>query len=116
MADLARIMNAAEALRRAFRPVRDVADKAGEVSVIAEVRLRDELDKLELAKGTRGQFRGKVPGSSMGRGYGKGSSGGSRGEPPEEVTLRELGISKKRAARALRLASGAASGDWNGTI
>jgi hypothetical protein len=113
MADLARIMNAAEALRRAFRPVREVADKAGEVLVIAEVRLREELDKVGLATGTRGQKLKAGPGRGR-----RGKTSDAVLEPPVSggPTLSELGISKKRSARSRRLASGAASGDWNGTI
>jgi hypothetical protein len=99
-------MNAAAAPRRAFRPVHEVADKAGEVSVVAEVRLGEEINKVELAKGTRGQFRGRKKGAGRGKGGGKGSSaGGTVLElPAEEITLRDLGISRKRSARSKRLA------------
>src|SRR5215831_17635274 len=94
-AELMRILNVAEALRRAFKPVHSVANKAGEVSVEAEARLGKELKKLPLATGTRGQLRGTSKGSK------RCHSGGRVSEPPESgPSLQELGVTKKRSTRS----------------
>jgi N6-adenosine-specific RNA methylase IME4 len=92
MADLARILNASEALRRAFKPVHEVADKAGEVSIAAEARLGVELKKLPVVNpGKRGGKR-RLDGSRTVRSNDSGPS------------LSELGVTKKRSARSKRLA------------
>jgi N6-adenosine-specific RNA methylase IME4 len=102
MVDLARILNASEALRRAFRPLHEVANRAGEVSIAAEKRLGAELKKLPVAKGTQGQLRGAKPGKRGRRGV---ITGGAVVEPPVKgPTLAELGVTKKRSARSKRLA------------
>lgn len=89
----------AAALQMRFKPVKNVADRAGEVWIAAEVRVGLELAKLPKAKGTRGTLRGKPKGE-------RGSSGRALVEPPDESapTLAELGVAKKRAARARKLA------------
>ena len=58
----------------------------------------EELNELEPAKGTRGSFRGKPKG--------RGSSGGPIMELPDDSapTLAEMGVNRKYAARAKRLA------------
>ena len=79
--------NKAASLQRAFKPVKDVADKAGEIWVDAEVRLDEELSKIERAKGGRPKT-------------------GPITEPVSDApTLAELGVSKKRAAAATKLAA-----------
>ena len=93
-ADLEMIANGAAFIHRMFKPLyKDVSDRAGEVWVSAEVKLGDELERLPKAKGTRGVMRGRD------------SSGGTKRAPPEKTTptLAELGIAKKRSARAKRL-------------
>lgn len=87
--------NTAAGLQRAFKPVKDVADRAGEVWIKGERRLAEELAKIPKAKGTRGQIRGSTDGS-----------GGAILEPPEDdaPALADLGVAKKRAARARRIA------------
>jgi N6-adenosine-specific RNA methylase IME4 len=96
---LERAANKAAGLQREFKPVQEVADRAGEVWIAAEDKLARELARIERAKGTRGQIRGKPKGH--------GSSGGAIMGPPDEddaPTYAELGVSKKRAARAKKLA------------
>ncbi|MCP3471367.1 S-adenosylmethionine-binding domain-containing protein [Bradyrhizobium sp. CCGUVB1N3] len=90
--------NAAAGYQRMFKPVKAVADRAGEVWVEAEVRIGEERKKVGKAKGTRGQFRGKPKG--------EGSSGSPIVAPPDEAvpTVLELGIDKKRLLRAEKLA------------
>ena len=54
----------------------------------------------KMAKGTRGQIRGKKAGTSKGRGRGKGSSsGGVKKTPPEEKseTLESIRVDKNLA-------------------
>jgi len=68
--------------------------EAGEMWVNAEAKIGIELAKLPKAKGTRGQGRPKL--------------GGSKSVPPrsdEPATLEELGVDKKRATRAQKLAA-----------
>jgi hypothetical protein len=79
-------------LQRAFKPVKDVADRAGEVWVAAEVKLAVELDRQGPAKGAAGPGRGKA-GSKAGPAF------------TDAPTLAELGVAKKRAARAKKLAA-----------
>jgi hypothetical protein len=88
----------------------DVSNRAGTVGVKAEWRLGVELAKIPKAKGTRGQFAGKV------------FTGDSKSETPvknprnlpaavalpssDAPTLAELGmLDRKQAARAQKLAT-----------
>ena len=92
------IANTAAIYQRIFKSVSEVADRAGEVWINAEVKIGEELAKLPKAKGTRGNLRGKPKGS--------GSSGGAIFSPPDGTATRaEIGIAKKRAARAIKLAA-----------
>jgi N6-adenosine-specific RNA methylase IME4 len=83
----------AAAVQQAFRPVKEVSDRAGEIWIAADVRLAEELDKLPKAKGAIGQ---------AGPGRGK---RGAKVEPRFDgaPTLKELGVTKKRAARGRKL-------------
>jgi N6-adenosine-specific RNA methylase IME4 len=99
--DLETIASAAEAIHRTFKPLyKDVSDRAGEVWIKAEIRLGAELKKIPPNKGTRGQ---RLP-AGPGRGR-KGKTGQTLLELPvsDIPTLAELGIAKKRSARAKRL-------------
>jgi hypothetical protein len=80
-------------VQQAFRPVKEVSDRAGEIWIAADVRLAEELDKLPKAKGAIGQ---------AGPGRGK---RGAKVEPRFDgaPTLKELGVTKKRAARGRKL-------------
>ena len=80
------ISAAASAIQRTFRPVKDVADRAGEVWTHAEIKLAEELEKLPKAKGGE-QFHQYPTGSHL--------------EPVP--TLAEMGVDKKRAWRAKQL-------------
>ena len=95
---LERIANRAAGLQREFQKVTHVAARAGTTWVKAVVRVGEELNELEPAKGTRGSFRGKPKG--------RGSSGGPIMELPDDSapTLAEMGVNRKYAARAKRLA------------
>jgi N6-adenosine-specific RNA methylase IME4 len=105
----------AEAIQKRFRPVQEVADRAGEVWTEAEIKLRDELDKLEKPR------RGKL---NTGPGPGRGKKGKKTVNAESELTvlgadtdepggtipfsrggptLKELGIAPKRASRAKQL-------------
>lgn len=75
----------AAAIQQTFRPVKDVADKAGSVWIAADIRLAEELEKLGKAKGGRPRKTG------------------AESEPVIAPTLAELGVDKKRASRAKRL-------------
>jgi N6-adenosine-specific RNA methylase IME4 len=83
---LDKIANQAAGMQRAFKPVKDVADRAGEVWIAAEEKLAEELEKQPKAVGTRGQL-----------------AGGSKRVPPAAPTLKDKGVDKKRAARAKKL-------------
>lgn len=72
--------------------MKDVADRAGEVWITAETKLAEELDRLPKAKGDQGN-----PG---GRGAKNVRSQDGSAHPP---TLQDLGIDKKRAARARKI-------------
>jgi N6-adenosine-specific RNA methylase IME4 len=80
------ISAAASAIQRTFRPVKEVADRAGEVWTHAEIKLAEELEKLPKAKGGE-QFHQHPTGSDL--------------EPVP--TLSEMGVDKKRAWRAKQL-------------
>jgi hypothetical protein len=106
MADLTRILNAAEALRRAFRPLHEVADRAGAVSVAAEARLSEELKKLPVVQGTRGQIK---------KGAG-GVKGGAVVEPPiSGPTLKEIGCRRSGRGGKRRL-DGSRTDDLTGVV
>jgi hypothetical protein len=92
------IANAAAGYQRQFKPVSDVADRAGEVWISAEAKIGIELAKLPKAKGTRGQFRGKPKG--------EGPSGVSiKATPDETPSIIDIGLTHKRATRAQKLAA-----------
>jgi hypothetical protein len=75
----------------------------GRGGAAAEMKLADELDKMERAKGTRGNLAGKSSGTGKGQGKAKRKvTGGAALEPPVTPTLKEMGVDKKRAARARR--------------
>jgi hypothetical protein len=90
---LNKIANAARGYQNTFRDVKGVSDRSGELWVRAEVKLATELATMPLATGSRGTFRGRD------------SSGSAILEPPENdtPTLEELGVDKKRSARAKHL-------------
>lgn len=81
------LANAAAGLQRRFRPIKDVADRAGEVWIAAEVRVGEELEKQPKAKGGEQHHKG------------------TRSKLEPVPTLAELGVARKRAARARRLAA-----------
>jgi N6-adenosine-specific RNA methylase IME4 len=84
---LDKVANTAAGMQRAFKPVKEVADRAGEVWIAAEEKLAEELEREPKAVGTRGQFIGRA-----------------KTEPPKSApTLAEKGVDKKRAARAKKL-------------
>jgi hypothetical protein len=74
------------------KPVFHVADRAGEVWVNAEAKIGSELAKLPKAKGRAGPGRGKA-GAKAGPAF------------DDAPTLAELGVNKKRATRAQKLAA-----------
>jgi N6-adenosine-specific RNA methylase IME4 len=90
---LERAAHKAAGLQREFKPVQAVADRAGEVWIEAENKLGRELARI-----------GPATGVSL---KGRDAFGGAIIEPPKDdtPTLAELGIPKKRAARAKKLAS-----------
>jgi N6-adenosine-specific RNA methylase IME4 len=82
------IANAAAGYQRQFKNVFAVSERAGEVWVGAEVKIGTELAKLPKAKPSgANQFKDRS----------------RKGTDP--ATIKELGLTKKRAARALRLAA-----------
>jgi N6-adenosine-specific RNA methylase IME4 len=101
---LAHLAKNATDIQRRFKPIKEVADKAGQIRIEADLRLEEELRKLPKAKGTRGHLRGSRPGRA-GKGAGQGKrSGGTILAPPDNTpTLAELGVDKKWAARARSL-------------
>jgi len=93
--------NKAAAVQLAFKDVKIVSDRAGELVVAADVVFAERLDEVGKAEGTRGTLTGKD------------SSGGYNLSPPEGATptLAELmpdisrSLAKKRSARARKLAA-----------
>jgi N6-adenosine-specific RNA methylase IME4 len=85
------IARTAAAYQHAFRPVKEVADRAGTVQALAMRKIGTELAKLPKAKGNAGPGRGKA-GSKAGPAFN------------DAPTLKDLGVSKKRAAKAKKLA------------
>ena len=89
------MVNAASAYQRAFRKVKDVSDRAGEVQVEADERLHVELSRIGTAKGAAGQA-----------GPGRGKRGAKVEQRFEDgPSLAELGVDRKWAAQAHRIAS-----------
>lgn len=98
LAAVEQIANMAAGYQRAFKPVKDVADQAGGVWIKAERKIGKENEKLDekLGKARRGRAgpgRGKKLGTIVRPGF-------SKGGPTNE----EKGLTKKRAARAAKLA------------
>lgn len=95
----------AESFQRRWRPITEVANRAGTCWIDAEVRIAEERAKLPTATGGRRQLAGKQPGTSKGKGRGKGSSSGTKVSALEEKvpTDAELGLGKRLAARARKL-------------
>jgi N6-adenosine-specific RNA methylase IME4 len=89
------LANKAAGMQRAFKDVEAVANEAGDVWADAEIRVRQEYDKLERAKGTRGQIARDVGGRIK--------PGGLKSIPPGDPTITELGLDKNRLARGKRL-------------
>ena len=85
------------AIQRRWKPVKDVADRAGELWTEAEGKIGDELAIVGKAKGTRGTLRGKPEGGKP--------SGRAVMAPPDKdaPSAKELGISKRQATRARKL-------------
>lgn len=96
LAAVEQIANMAAGYQRAFKPVKDVADQAGGVWIKAERKIGKENEKLGKVKvGRAGPGRGKKRGTIMGPRFSF-----SKGGP----TNKEKGLTKKRAARAVKLA------------
>jgi hypothetical protein len=74
--------------------VHEVADRAGEVWISAEARIGKELAKLPKAKGGQPYQKRSTQNQSTGSKTG-----------PVEPTLKEYGVTKKRATRAQKLAA-----------
>lgn len=91
----------ADGLQRRWRPVKDIADRAGECQIAACVKRGEEKGKIELAAGTRGQ----IVGGKKGTGRGKRETGDTILAPPvsSAPTLKELGIAPKDSARDNKL-------------
>jgi hypothetical protein len=85
------LADAAAGFQRRWKPVKDVADRAGECWVDADVKRGQELAKVPKAIGTRGNFLGgsnKAP---------------PRTKPKDDVPTRaEMHVGKEEAARSLR--------------
>lgn len=97
------LADVAAGLQRRWRPVKDVADRAGECWGEAVAKLGDELARVGKAKGTRGTMAGKQPGTSP-KGKG-GATGKAVLAPPVAAapSAKELGISKRQATLARKL-------------
>jgi N6-adenosine-specific RNA methylase IME4 len=89
-------------LQRRWRPVKEVADRAGECWVAAETKLGEELQRTPKATGTRGQLNG----GKKGTGRGTRKTGEAVLEPPvsDVPSDAERGIGKRQGARARKLA------------
>jgi hypothetical protein len=93
----------AQELQRRWRPVKVVADRAGECWTEAEDKLGEELAALPKATGTRGQLAGKQPGTAK-KGKGRGYTGEAKLVPPVyPPTDADRGVGKRQAARARKL-------------
>lgn len=84
-AELNTAANKAAAWKRAFEPIAEVSNKAGLVWAKAERYPGSELAAAPMAKGAAVKGVGKR---------------GSKGEPRCESTPKEMGVAKKRSARA----------------
>jgi N6-adenosine-specific RNA methylase IME4 len=105
-AALDQIARTAKATQYAFRDVKIVADRAGELWITGECVLSGHLAELPKAKGTRGQIKGGRGGRGKGGGKGRSIGGAILELPMENIpTLEQLGIDKQRAARAHRIAA-----------
>jgi len=89
LAAVEQIANAAAGYQRAFKPVKDVADQAGEVWINADAKIGQELERIGKSKGGK-PYQKKYTGSKV---------------IPVKPSNKELGLTKKRAARARKLAS-----------
>jgi N6-adenosine-specific RNA methylase IME4 len=89
--DLDRISDVAAGLQRMFRPLPEAANRAGVVVVKAETKVGAARAAMPKATGAAGPGRGKA-GSKAGRAF------------TDAPTLAELGLDKKRASRAQKLA------------
>jgi len=93
MAHLDAAANAAAGLQRTFKDVKDVADKAGDCWNMAERKLGEELANVPANTGARGGGKKESP-------------RGPIVEPRDTTpTYKEMGVDKKRAARAKHLAA-----------
>jgi hypothetical protein len=81
----------AQGLQLTFKPVKDVADRSGEIWIRAERRLAEELAKLPKATG--------------GQPYQRKSTGSNLVPVDASPTRAELGVDKKRSAKAAKLAA-----------
>jgi hypothetical protein len=90
--ELKAIVDRAAVFRRAFKPLSQVSVQAGLIQAKAGERIGVELAAQPKAQGTRGQ--------------GRPSLGGSKSEPPKSdvPTLAEMGVDRKFAAQAQKLA------------
>jgi N6-adenosine-specific RNA methylase IME4 len=102
LSELDAVIVEAKEVQRKYSAVSDVANKAGEIWVKAELRLARELTIIGKAKGTQGQIRGAKPGKRGQRGL---ITGMALVEVPEKniPTRAEMGIGYKRSARATKL-------------
>lgn len=86
-AQLLELINTAAGLQRKWRPVREVADRAGELWVKGEAKLGEELEKLPEVRG--GDQKSKIK--------------STKSELLIKPTRDALGIDKKLSARAKRI-------------
>lgn len=87
------IANAAAGYQRQFKPVSEVADRAGEVWITAEAKIGAEIAKLPKAKGTRGKGRPKL-----------GVAITDMPKKDDTPSIIDIGLTHKRANRAKKLA------------
>jgi hypothetical protein len=84
-----------------FKPVKGVADRAGEVWTAAERKINAEYKKIGKAKGTRGQLRGSKPGKGQ-RGKPGSRSGPSEVAAPDlTLSQAELGLNRNSSSAAI---------------
>lgn len=100
-AKLQTLADRAARLQARWRPVKEVADRAGECWTAAYAKLGGELAKLPKATGTRGQLRG----GAAGTGRGTRKTGQATLVPPvsEVPTDADKGVGKRQAAQARHL-------------
>jgi N6-adenosine-specific RNA methylase IME4 len=87
------LVNKSAGFQRRWKPVKEVADRAGECWISALLKLDAELASIPKATGTRSQL------------VARGVIGGTKMEPPiiDAPTLAEIGVDRKEAARAHKL-------------